>query len=147
MPRQSERVGRMPRQSERVGRSGEYLVASLLSLYADTVVIVPHSAEADIIFDVDHTLYKCQVKTQSKIRNHRVSWEYDFRRGSFTKKRHYEKEAIDVYAMVALEPQKVMFTFPDGSKQKTIKDEEMQATDSLTNVKNLFKELQCQKTP
>ena len=136
----------MPRQSERIGRSGEYLVASLLSLYADTVVIVPHSAEADIIFDVDHTLYKCQVKTQSKIRNHRVSWEYDFRRGSFTKKRHYEKEAIDVYAMVALEPQKVMFTFPDGSKQKTIKDEDMQATDSLTNVKNLFKELQYQKT-
>ena len=136
----------MPRQSERIGRSGEYLVASLLSLYADTVVIVPHSAEADIIFDIDHTLYKCQVKTQSKIRNHRVSWEYDFRRGSFTKKRHYEKEAIDVYAMVALEPQKVMFTFPDGSKQKTIKDEDMQATDSLTNVKNLFKELQCQKT-
>ena len=30
--------------------------------------------------------------------------------------------------MVALDPQKVMFTFPDGSKQKTIKDEEMQAT-------------------
>ena len=48
----------MARQSERIGRSGEYLVASLLSLYADTVVIVPHSAEADIIFDVDHTLYK-----------------------------------------------------------------------------------------
>ena len=136
----------MARQSERIGRSGEYLVASLLSLYADTVVIVPHSAEADIIFDVDHTLYKCQVKTQSKIRNHRVSWEYDFRRGSFTKKRHYEKEAIDVYAMVALDPQKVMFAFPDGSKQKTITDKEMQATNSLTNVKNLFKELQCQKT-
>ena len=136
----------MPRQSERVGRSGEYLVASLLSLHADTVMIVPHSAEADIVFDVDHTLYKCQVKTQSKIRNHRVSWEYDFRRGSFTKKRHYEKDAIDVYALVALEPQKVMFVLPDGSKQKTIKDEEMQATDSLTNIKNLFKELRCQQT-
>jgi hypothetical protein len=137
----------MPRQSERVGRSGEYLVASILSLYSDTVMIVPHSAEADIIFDVDHKLYKCQVKTQSKIRNHRVSWEYDFRRGSFTKKRHYEKDAIDVYALVALEPQKVMFVLPDGSKQKTIKDEEMQAMDSLTNVKNLFKELRCQQTP
>jgi len=137
----------MPRQSERVGRSGEYLVASLLSLHADTVMIVPHSAEADIIFDIDHKLYKCQVKTQSKIRNHRVSWEYDFRRGSFTKKRHYEKDAIDVYALVALEPQKVMFVLPDGSKQKTIKDEEMQATDSLTNIKNLFKELRCQQTP
>ena len=136
----------MPRQSERVGRSGEYLVASLLSLYADTVVIVPHSAEADIIFDVDHKLYKCQVKTQSKIRNHRVSWEYDFRRGPFTKRRQYEKNAIDVYALVALDLQKVMFTFPDGSKQKTIKDKEMQAMDSLKNVENLFKELRCQQT-
>jgi len=136
----------MPRQSERVGRSGEYLVASILSLYSDTVMIVPHSAEADIIFDVDHKLYKCQVKTQSKIRNHRISWEYDFRRGSFTKKRHYEKNAIDVYALVALEPQKVMFVLPDGSKQKTIRDEEMQATDSLKNVENLFKELRCQQT-
>ena len=136
----------MPRQSERVGRSGEYLVASLLSLHADTVMIVPHSAEADIIFDVDHKLYKCQVKTQSRIRNHRVSWEYDFRRGSFTKKRHYEKNAIDVYALVALEPQKVVFVLPDGSKQKTIRDEEMQAMDSLKNVENLFKELRCQQT-
>ena len=66
----------MPRQSERVGRSGEYLVASLLSLHADTVMIVPHSAEADIIFDVDHTLYKCQVKTQSKIQNCRECHGY-----------------------------------------------------------------------
>ena len=111
----------MPRQSERVGRSGEYLVASLLSLYADTVVIVPHSAEADIIFDVDHTLYKCQVKTQSKIRNHRVSWEYDFRRGSFTKKRQYDKDAIDVYAMVALEPKKLCLLFQTVVNKKQLK--------------------------
>ena len=56
----------MPRQSERVGRSGEYLVASLLSLHADTVMIVPHSAEADMIFDVENTIYKCQVKIECK---------------------------------------------------------------------------------
>jgi hypothetical protein len=76
-----------------------------------------------------------------------VSWQFDFRRGAFAKSRQYEKNAIDVYALVALDPQKVIFTFPDGSKQKTIKDEEMQAMDSLTNVKNLFKELRCQQTP
>ena len=135
----------MPRQSERVGRSGEYLVASLLSLHADTVTIVPHSAEADIIFDVDHTLYKCQVKTQSKIQNCRVAWIYDFRRGAYTKERFYSEDAIDVYALVALDPQKVIFVFADGSKQKTIKDKDMQAIDSLENTKNLFKELRCLK--
>jgi len=137
----------MPRQSERVGRSGEYLVASLLSLHADTVMVVPHSAEADIIFDVDHTLYKCQVKTQSKIQNCRVSWVYDFRRGAYTKERFYSEDAIDVYALVALNCQKVIFAFPCGKKQITIEDKDIQATDSLQNTEDLFKELQCQQTP
>ena len=136
----------MPRQSERVGRSGEYLVASLLSLHADTVMIVPHSAEADIIFDVDHTLYKCQVKTQSKIQTHRVSWQFDFRRGAFTKDRYYEDNAIDVYALVALKHQTVQFMLPKGLKQISFKDEDVQAWDTLKNTKNLFKELRCQQT-
>ena len=136
----------MPRQSERVGRSGEYLVASLLSLHADTVMIVPHSAEADIIFDVDHTLYKCQVKTQSKIQTHRVSWQFDFRRGAFTKDRYYEDNAIDIYALVALDPCKVFYIFPSKKKQMTITDKKIQAMDSLENTKNLFKELRCQQT-
>ena len=136
----------MPRQAERVGRSGEYLVASLLSLHADTVMIVPHSAEADIIFDVDHTLYKCQVKTQSKIQTHRVSWQFDFRRGAFTKDRYYEDNAIDVYALVALKHQTVQFMLPKGLKQISFKDEDVQAWDTLKNTKNLFKELRCQQT-
>jgi len=137
----------MPRQSERVGRSGEYLVASLLSLHTDTVVIVPHSAEADIIFDIDNKIYKCQVKTQSKIQNCRVSWTYDFRRGAYTKERFYHEDAIDVYALVALKYQSVKFMFPQGLKQISFKDEEVQAWNSPTNVKNLFKELRCQQTP
>ena len=136
----------MPRQSERVGRSGEYLVASLLSLHADTVLVVPHSAEADIIFDVDHKLYKCQVKTQSKIQSHRVSWIYDFRRGAYTKERFYTEDAIDVYALVALKHQTVKFMFPEGLKQISFKDEDVQAWDTLENTKNLFKELRCQQT-
>ena len=136
----------MPRQSERVGRSGEYLVASLLSLHADTVMIVPHSAEADIIFDVDHKLYKCQVKTQSKIQNCRVSWIYDFRRGAYTKERFYTEDAIDVYALVALKHQTVKFMFPEGLKQISFKDEDVQTWDTLENTKNLFKELRCQQT-
>ena len=87
-----------------------------------------------------------RVKTQSKIQNRRVSWIYDFRRGAYTKKRFYSEEAIDVYALVALKHQTVGFMLPQGLKQISFKDEEVQAWDSLANVKNLFKELQCQKT-
>ena len=52
----------MGRVTERLGRSGEYFTASVLALVSDTVIIVPHGAEADIIFDYEDKLYKCQVK-------------------------------------------------------------------------------------
>jgi hypothetical protein len=36
--------------------------------------------------------------------------------------------------------------FPQGLKQISFKDEEIQAWNSLNNTKNLFKELRCQQT-
>jgi ribosomal protein L32E len=136
----------MARQSERVGRSGEYLVASVLSTLSDTVTVMPHGSKADIIFEVGQTLYKCQVKTQKQIEKARKSWRFDLRCGSHSKTRFYNKGDIDVYALVALNCQKVMFFFPDGSKQVSVEDKDIQAIDSLKNVENLFKELQCQQT-
>ena len=53
----------MPRATERTGRAGEYAVASFLSLESDTVHVLPHGSHADIIFEIDDTMYKCQVKT------------------------------------------------------------------------------------
>jgi len=137
----------MSRQSERVGRSGEYLVASVLSTQSDTVTVMPHASKADIIFEVDNVLYKCQVKTQKQIEKARKSWRFDLRCGSHSKNREYQKGDIDVYALVALDPQKVLFTFPNGKKQMTITDEKLQAMDSLKNTEDLFKELRCRQTP
>ena len=56
----------MGRLTERVGRRGEYFVASILAQVSDTVLIVPHGAEADIVFEYKRKLYKCQVKTKTK---------------------------------------------------------------------------------
>ena len=136
----------MSRRSERVGRSGEYLVASVLSAFSDTVTVMPHGSKADIIFEVGQTLYKCQVKTQKQIEKARKSWRFDLRCGSHSKTRFYNKGDIDIYALVALNCQKVMFFFPDGSKQVTVQDKDIQATDSLQNTKDLFKELRCPET-
>jgi hypothetical protein len=92
----------MSRTTERVGRSGEYFVAALLSQISDTVLIVPHSAEADVLFQYNNTLYKVQVKTKTKIEKHRANWRFDMRRGSHTKNRNYEDGAIDIFAFVSL---------------------------------------------
>ena len=90
---------------------------------------------------------KKRVKTQKQIEKARKSWRFDLRCGSHSRNREYQKGDIDVYALVALECQKVLFALPIGKKQITMQDEEIQATNSLQNVKDLFKELRCQQTP
>jgi len=48
--------------------------------------------------------------------------------------------------LVALKHQTVKFMFPEGLKQISFKDEDVQAWDTLKNTKDLFKELRCQQT-
>ena len=51
-----------------VGDFGEYLAAAYLSLVDEvtTVLVVPHGASADIIFEYQLQLYRCQSKLQPK---------------------------------------------------------------------------------
>lgn len=128
----------MSRTTERVGRSGEYFVASLLSQISDTVLIVPHSAEADVLFQYNNTLYKVQVKTKTKIEKHRANWRFDMRRGSHTKNRSYENGAIDIFAFVSLQHMNVVFRKADDTNSVTIKDEEMKNNKPIENVLQLL---------
>ncbi len=128
----------MSRTTERVGRSGEYFVASLLSQISDTVLIVPHSAEADVLFQYNNTLYKVQVKTKTKIEKHRANWRFDMRRGSHTKNRSYENGAIDIFAFVSLQHMNVVFRKAEDTNSVTIKDEEMKNNKPIENVLQLL---------
>ena len=128
----------MSRTTERVGRSGEYFVAALLSQISDTVLIVPHSAEADVLFQYNNTLYKVQVKTKTKIEKHRANWRFDMRRGSHTKNRSYENGAIDIFAFVSLQHMNVVFRKADDTHSVTIKDEEMKNNKPIENILQLL---------
>ena len=128
----------MSRTTERVGRSGEYFVASLLSQISDTVLLVPHSAEADVLFQYNNTLYKVQVKTKTKIEKHRANWRFDMRRGSHTKNRSYENGAIDIFAFVSLEYMNVVFRKADDTNSVTIKDEEMKNNKPIDNILDIL---------
>ena len=128
----------MSRTTERVGRSGEYFVASLLSQISDTVLMVPHSAEADVLFQYNNTLYKVQVKTKTKIEKHRANWRFDMRRGSHTKNRSYENGSIDIFAFVSLEHMNVVFRKPSNVSNITIKDEEMKNNKPIENILQLL---------
>tara|TARA_R100000458_G_C8160625_1_gene164820 strand:- start:279 stop:671 length:393 start_codon:yes stop_codon:yes gene_type:complete len=128
----------MSRTTERVGRSGEYFVASLLSQISDTVLVVPHSAEADILFQYKNTLYKVQVKTKTKIEKHRANWRFDMRRGSHTKNRNYEDGSIDIFAFVSLEHMNVVFRKFSEGVTITIKDKEMKDNNPIENILDIL---------
>ena len=128
----------MPRATERVGRSGEYLTAALLSLVSDTVMVVPHGSEADLVFEHNNKLYKVQVKTSSKINTGRVNWRFDMRRGSHSKDREYQKQAVDIFALVSLKYRNVVFIKPMDQNQITIADEHMKNNDSVKNLNNIL---------
>ena len=131
----------MPIATERVGRFGEYLTAAILSQVSDTVTIVPHNASADIIFEHNLKLYKCQVKTQSKIEERRENWRFDMRKGQRVKHRKYKDNEIDIFAFVSLSHRNVVFSKPIDKGQLTIVDEHMKNNDAVKNIIDILKDL------
>ena len=132
----------MPLATERVGRFGEYLTAAILSQVCDTVAVVPHNASADIIFEHNLKLYKCQVKTQSKIEEGRENWRFDMRKGQRVAHRRYKDNEIDVFAFVSIPHRNVVFSKPLDQGRLTIVDEHMKNNDAVNNIKDILKDLQ-----
>ena len=131
----------MPLATERVGRFGEYLTAAILSQVSDTVTIVPHNASADIIFEHNLKLYKCQVKTQSAIEKARGNWRFDMRKGQRVAHRKYKDNEIDLFAFVSVPHRNVVFSKPLDQAQLTINDEHMKNNDAVRNIKDILKDL------
>ena len=131
----------MPLATERVGRFGEYLTAAILSQVSDTVTIVPHNASADIIFEHNLKLYKCQVKTQSAIEERRNNWRFDMRKGQKATDRKYKNNEIDIFAFVSRTHRNVVFSKPLDQVQLTIVDEHMKNNDAVKNIKDILKDL------
>jgi predicted aldo/keto reductase-like oxidoreductase len=126
-----------------VGDFGEYLAAAYLSLVNEitTVLIVPHGASADIIFEYKLNLYRCQVKTATKIEKARLNWRFDLRRGLHAQNRPYKRNSIDLFALVSLGHKNVVFMLPQTKNQITISDEHMKNNDALKNLQNIISEI------
>mgnify|MGYP003112625402 CR=1 len=126
----------MSRQTERIGRSGEYLACSCIARETDTVTIMPHGSHADIVFEWNMTMYRCQVKTVTHIEKKRVSWRFDLRKGSHSNQRRYVDNMIDLYALVNLKYQNIYFLpYKDCKKlQFSIDDNIMKSTNSTDSL-------------
>jgi len=126
----------MSRKTERIGRSGEYLACSVIAGETDTVTVMPHGAAADVVFEWENKMYRCQVKTVTHIEKGRISWRFDLRKGSGSNCRIYKENTIDVYALVNLKYQNIYFVpFADCKKgQLSINDDIMESTNSIKSL-------------
>tara|TARA_A100001201_G_scaffold44801_1_gene45811 strand:+ start:681 stop:1130 length:450 start_codon:yes stop_codon:yes gene_type:complete len=103
----------MPHKTARVAMAGEYLCASFLTRFCDSVIIAPEGHKADLILDHCHKLYRVQVKTTNSVykKDGNDYYRWDFRRSvdKKSKEERYSAEDVDFFALVALPRNFIVF--------------------------------------
>lgn len=129
----------MSHPSARVALAGEYLTASFLVQYCDSVIIAPEGHKSDLILDHCGKLYRVQVKTTNSIykKDNQDYFRWDFR-SSYDRKAksdRYRSNDVDFFALVAL-PRKFIFFVPleDVTNSLAKKVEELKNIDSVESL-------------
>ena len=133
----------MSHVSARIALAGEYLEASYLMRFCDSVIIAPEGHKSDLILDHQGQLYKVQVKTTNSIYKKRDNdyYRWDFRSNADNKRKNkmlrYGSGQVDIFCLVALPIDKVFFLSFDkveNSIAKTISSlNEINSEESLIN--------------
>ena len=133
----------MSHVSARIALAGEYLAASYLMRFCDSVIIAPEGHKSDLILDHQGQLYKVQVKTTNSIYKKRDNdyYRWDFRSNADNKRKNkmlrYGSGQVDIFCLVALPIDKVFFLSFDkveNSIAKTISSlNEINSEESLIN--------------
>ena len=133
----------MSHVSARIALAGEYIAASYLMRFCDSVIIAPEGHKSDLILDHQGQLYKVQVKTTNSIYKKRDNdyYRWDFRSNADNKRKNkmlrYGSGQVDIFCLVALPIDKVFFLSFDkveNSIAKTISSlNEINSEESLIN--------------
>jgi len=106
----------MPHATTRIALAGEYLAASYLMRYCDSVILAPAGHRSDLILDHQGQLYKVQVKTTNSVYKRRGQdyYRWEIRTSKRTqdnirqnKMVRYGNGQIDMFCLVALPIDKV----------------------------------------
>ncbi len=140
----------MTHSNMRIALAGEYLAASYLMRYCDSVILSPGGHRSDLILDHQGKLYKVQVKTTNSLykrkKNNYYRWE--IRTGKRTqdnirqnKMVRYGNGQIDMFCLVALPINKVFFIpfTEDGAQTEYAKTAEN--LESIDSKESLIKTL------
>ena len=125
----------MAHSSARVALAGEYLAASYLLRYCDSVILAPEGHKSDLILDHQGQLYRIQVKTTNSIytKDGKEYYRWDFRSNADNKRKNkmlrYGSGQVDIFCLVALPLDKVFF-LPFSEVENSI-------AKTIENLKNI----------
>ena len=126
-------------RSERIALAGEYLAASYLLRFCDSVIQTPPGHKADLILDHNNNLYRIQVKTTNTIyrRNDKDYYRWEIRTSKRTvnnirenKVVRYGNGEVDIFCFVALPINKIFF----GAYDETNSTEVSKTITSLNKI-------------
>ena len=147
----------MSESSARISLAGEYLAASYLLRYCDSVIPTPPGHKADLILDHDNNLYRVQVKTTNTVYTRRDNdyYRWELRTSKRTannirqnKVVRYGNGQIDMFCFVALPINKVFFDAYDGTKNLTEVSKSIKSLNKIDSRDSLLKALlKINKTP
>ena len=147
----------MSESSARISLAGEYLAASYLLRYCDSVILAPPGHRSDLILDHDNHLYRVQVKTTNTvyIRRNKDFYRWELRTSKRTadnirqnKVVRYGNGQIDMFCFVALPINKVFFDVYDGTKNLTEVAKTIKTLNKIDSKDSLLKALlKINKTP
>jgi hypothetical protein len=141
----------MAHSSARVALAGEYLAASFLLRYCDSVILAPEGHKSDLILDHQGQLYRIQVKTTNSIytKDAKDYYRWDFRSNADNKRKNkmlrYGSGQVDIFCLVALPLDKVFFlpfSEVENSVAKTIENlKNIDSKESLIKTLLIFNKI------
>jgi hypothetical protein len=134
----------MAHSTARISLAGEYLAASYMLRYCDSVIIAPEGHKSDLILDHQGQLYKIQVKTTNSIYKKKDVdyYRWDFRSNADNKRKNkmlrYGSGQVDIFCLVALPMDKVFFLSFDEVQNSIAK-----SIDALNKIDSKESLLKC----
>ena len=134
----------MSHSTARISLAGEYLAASYMLRFCDSVIIAPEGHKSDLILDHQGQLYKIQVKTTNSLykKDGRDYYRWDFGSNSDNKRKNkmlrYGSGQVDIFCLVALPLDKVFFLSFDEVKNSIAK-----SIDNLKKIDSKESLLKC----
>jgi len=134
----------MSHSTARISLAGEYLAASYMLRFCDSVIIAPEGHKSDLILDHQGQLYKVQVKTTNSLykKDGKDYYRWDFRSNADNKRKNkmlrYGSGQVDIFCLVALPMDKVFFLSFDEVQNSIAK-----SIDNLKKIDSKESLLKC----